>query len=105
MTVVLIRRAQTFVGYVAVHRAHEPAVCCPVLGAMEDETELEVQHPPLGEPSSEKKHTANAAEVLLFSVLLEEDYRKIFFHVILILIVFKVIHTEQASTLNQRIKF
>ena len=71
---------------------------------MEDKTKLEVQHLPLGEPSSEKKHTASAAEVFLFSVLLEEDYRKIFFHVILIL-VFKVIPTEQASMLDQRIKF
>ena len=72
---------------------------------MEDKTKLEVQHLPLGEPSSEKKHTASAEEVFLFSVLLEEDYRKIFFHVILILVVFKVIPTEQASTLDQRIKF
>lgn len=71
---------------------------------MEDKTKLEVQHLPLGEPSSEKKHTASAVEVFLFSVLLEEDYRKIFFHVILIL-VFKVIPTEQASMLDQRIKF
>ena len=71
---------------------------------MEDKTKLEVQHLPLGEPSSEKKHTASATEVFLFSVLLEEDYRKIFFHVILIL-VFKVIPTEQASMLDQRIKF
>ena len=64
-----------------------------------------MQHLPLREASSEKKHTASAVEVLLFSVLLEEDYRKIIFHVILILVVFKVIHTEQTSTLNQRIKF
>ena len=48
---------------------------------------------PSGRPAVRKKHTASAVEVLLFSVLLEEDYRKIILHLILIPVVFKVIHS------------
>lgn len=42
--------------------------------------------------------------ILLFFIFLKEHYRKSIFHIIPILVIVRVIYTEQASMLDQKIK-